>query len=404
MVEWLTLLAQQQVQNYLVELAGVDEKEFVLKQKDTFGIPAAVIATQLAARKKAAVKIPSWHATRGIVYPPTVNLEQSSSEATARYKASLMNSLLGPSARQLAGDLTGGFGVDGFYMAKLFASFHLVEKERGLLELAQHNHHVLGASGIVYYHKTAEDFIEKALPGYDLIFIDPSRRSENTRKVFRLADCTPDVTLLQDLLFQRTTHLLIKASPLLDLQQGLREIKHVKSVTVLSVENEVKEVLFFAEKSFSGEPSINAVDLSRNGDVQTHFSFTAEEEKQAQSKLEEPQRYLYEPNASILKAGAFKLIGEKYDLTKLAVNTHLYTSTEFISGFPGRTFRVDVLNPDAKQVKEFLPHGQANVATRNYPLTPDQIKKKLGLRDGGEKFVLAFSSSKKKFIAACTRI
>lgn len=404
MVEWLTLLAQQQVQNYLFELAGVDEKEFVLRQKEAFGIPASVIATQMAARKKAAVKIPSWYALKGIVYPPTVNLEQSSSEATACYKASLLDSMLDKNARQLGCDLTGGFGVDSFFMATLFSSFHQVERDRSLLELAQHNHHLLGASGIVYYHKAAEEFIEKALPGYDLIFIDPSRRNENTRKVFRLADCTPDVTLLQDLLFQRTKHLLIKASPLLDLQQGLREIRQVKSVTILSVENEVKEVLFFAEKGFSGEPVIHAVDLHRNGEVHTSFQFTAEEERQAQSTFEEPLRYLYEPNASILKAGAFKLIGEKHGLTKLAVNTHLYTSADLLSGFPGRVFRTELLNPDAKQLNEFLPQGQANVATRNYPLTPDQIKKKLGLRDGGEKFVLAFSSSKKKFIAACTRI
>lgn len=404
MVEWLTLLAQQQVQNYLFELAGTDEKEFVLKQKDSFGIPASVMATQLVARKKAAHKLPSWHGTKGIVYPPSLNLEQSSSEATARYKANFLTSLLPTASRQVACDLTGGFGVDTFFLSTVFSSFQYVEKEKSLLALAEHNHHLLGSTGITYHESTAEEFIEGTASGYDLIYIDPSRRNENARKVFRLADCTPDITLLQNLFFQKAGFILLKASPLLDIQQGLREVKNVKAIVVLSVENEVKEMLFFAEKNFSGEPVIKAVDLSRTGDVFTDFHFSSEEESKAQSVFEEPLHYLYEPNASILKAGAFKLIGEKYQLSKLAVNTHLYTSDHLVPEFPGRIFLVEQLNPDTDQLAKLLPLRQANVATRNYPLTPEQIKKKLGVRDGGEKFVLGFSSSRKKWIAVCTRV
>lgn len=404
MVEWLTLLAQQQVQNYLFELAGVDEREFALKQKETFGIPASVIAAQLVGRRKAASKIPSWHHTKGIVYPLTINLEQSSSEATAQYKSSFLKSTLEKSSRQVACDLTGGFGVDSFFLSSIFTSFHHVEKEKGLLELAEHNHHVLSASGITYHHSTAEDFIEKTSLEYDLIFIDPSRRNENARKVFQLADCTPDITLLQNLFFQKARFILVKASPLLDIQQGLREITNVKTVIVLSVENEVKELLFFAEKNYSGEPIIKSVDLNRAGEELCDFQFSAEEEKSAQSVFSEPLHYLYEPNASILKAGAFKLIGEKYGLAKLAINTHLYTSEQLVSNFPGRIFNVEQLNPDAKQLKVLLPSGQANVTTRNYPLSTDQLKKKLGLRDGGETFVVGFSSVMKKFFAVCKQV
>ncbi|MBP9927273.1 MAG: class I SAM-dependent methyltransferase, partial [Cyclobacteriaceae bacterium] len=188
-------------------------------------------------------------------------------------------------------------------------------------------------------------------------------------------------------------------SPLLDIQQGLRELTNTKKVIVVSVNNECKELLFLCEKNFMGDAQIEAVDLFANGDIKNTFSFFPQEEKNANSLLGEAAKYLYEPNASILKAGAFKLISEKFQLIKLAANTHLYTANHLMADFPGRIFQVESLDPDTKQLKSLLPNGKANVLTRNYPLKPEELKKKLKLTDGGEKYVIGFSSQKKKHLA-----
>jgi len=398
----ITLIAQPSVQRFLIEHENEDEQMLVLKQKEVEGIPAPIIATQLLGRRKAKTKLPTWYKTKGIIYPPSVNLEQSSSEATALFKSAIVNSVI--SKKELAADLTGGFGVDTLFLSTLFKSIHYVEPDTALQEIARHNHRQLKASNILHHCSEAEEFINLTPLQFDLVYIDPSRRDEQSRKIFKLRDCIPDITRLQSTLLDKSQFLLLKASPLLDIQQGLREISQVKEVYVVSVNNACKELLFLADKYDAHETQVTAVDLFENGEVRSSFTFTVREERDALVKFGDPDHYLYEPNASILKSGAFKLIAENFRLKKLAPNTHLYTSSTQVADFPGRTFKVEFLDPDAKQLIALLPDRKVNVVSKNYPLTPDQIKIKYRLQDGGKKFLLAFSSSKKKHLALCARI
>lgn len=402
LTSYLSQVTRSSIQDYLVEHEYDDEKVLVLKQKEIDGIPSSIIATQLSGRRKAKSKLPTWYKTAGIIYPPTVNLEQCSSEATAIFKTHIINSVL--STKRVAVDLTGGFGVDTFFLATLFESVHYAEPNTELFEITKQNHVQLGASNITHQCTSAEKFIEDSVLEFDLVYIDPSRRDGNSRKVYKLAHCFPDITALQRALFDKSLFILLKASPLLDIQQGLREIQQVKTVFVVSVGNECKELLFLAERNYEGEPLIEAVDLFEDGRIRSSFTFTIPDERNAHAALGEPDSYLYEPNASILKSGAFKLMAEKFALSKLDVNTHLYTSSSEVPNFPGKVFLIECLNPDAKKLKELLPEGKVNVVSRNYPLTPDEIKKKLHLRDGGAKFLIGFSSSKKKHLALCSRI
>ncbi len=399
---YLSRIANPDVQDFIIHHEGEDERQFVLRQKEVFGLPAAWIAQQLVGRRKAKVKLPTWYKTKGIIYPPTLNLEQSSSQATALFKAEIEESTL--DERSVAVDLTGGLGVDSFYQSHKFISFHYIEPDKELFEITRHNHEVLKATNITHHNTDADQFLDQTTSDFDLIFIDPSRRDNKSRKIIRLADCLPDVTQLQQKILNRTRFLLVKTSPLLDIQQGLRELDHVKKVYVVSVDNECKELLFLADKSCSDEVTIEAVDLFSDGKIRSSFSFNAEEEKNSTIALGEPQNFLYEPNASILKAGAFKLISEKFQLPKLAANTHLYTSNSLIDNYPGRVFQIEVLNPEARKLPDLLPNSQVNIVTRNYPLKPEELKKKLKLRDGGDKYLIGFSSEKKKYLALCSRI
>ena len=193
---------------------------------------------------------------------------------------------------------------------------------------------------------------------------------------------------------------------MLDLQQGTKELNNVEKVFVLAVDNECKEVLFLCRKGYEAEPVIEAIDLKSNSNKNSiPFDFLLSEEKKSIAEFSNPLRYLYEPHAALLKAGAFKLIAQRFSLKKLQQHTHLYTSENLITEFPGRIFEIEALiKPDAKVVRQFFPEGKANVATRNYPLWPEELKKKTGLKDGGEKFLIGFSGVKEKFVAVCHKI
>lgn len=402
MKEFLPLLLESSIQEYLIEHEQEDVHSLVLKQKEILGLPASIIAKQLSGRSTAKNKLPTWYKTKGIIYPPTINLEQCSSEATATFKGNILKEEI--KSRLVAVDLTGGFGIDSYFLSTNFKNTHHVDVNEELLEIAKHNHKTLGADTIKHHNETAEQFIENSTEVFDVVYIDPSRRDQQSRKVFRLADCTPDITTLQHTIFKKSNSLLVKGSPLLDIQQGLRELISVKKVFVVSVENECKELLFFAEKNYSDNVQIEAVDLKNSGLVRSSFVFSSDQEKKSTSKWSEPLEYLYEPNASIMKAGAFKLIGERYHLSKLSVNTHLYSSEELISDFPGRIFQIEKLNPTQKELNSLLPTKQVNVLTRNYPLRPEELKKKLNLRDGGDKYLIGFSTQTKKHVGLCLRL
>jgi hypothetical protein len=392
-------LLHPQVQLFIRNHEQDDENKLILKHREILGVPIGLIADQLVGRKKAKIKIPVYYNTPNIIYPPGLNLEQSSSEKTAVFKADLLNVLKN---KKVIADLTGGFGVDSFFLSKVFQTLIYSEPSDLLLQFAKHNHEALGASGIRYQNITAEIFLESYNEKLDCIFIDPSRRDKSSKKVFKLSDCVPNVPELLPKIFEKTECVLIKTSPLLDIAEGIRELKAVEKVWVVSVENECKELLFFCRREFADEPMITAVNLDNDHDS---FEFTLSAEKSRTSKFSAPLAFLYEPNASILKAGAFKSVGEKYILFKINVNTHLYTSTSYIQNFPGRVFKIiQPVKPEAKSVREFFPDGKANVITRNYPLTPAELKKKTKLKDGGDLYLIGFSGQKEKHLVAAERM
>ncbi len=395
----LNALLSPTIQAYLHAHEDVDIESFLLKHQTLFELPASVLANQLAGRQKAKEKLPEFYATNGIVYPPVVNMEQCSSEQTANFKASILKS-----AGKTLADLTGGFGVDTYYFSKFFDCVYYIEPESSLVEIAKHNHTILGAQNIFHRQLTAEEFLETSTHPVDCIYVDPSRRKTGNQKVYSFADSQPNVIALQEKLFEKASTLLIKASPLLDVQQGIQELKNVERVFIVSVANECKELLFWCSNDFEKEPLMEAINVEKTGDISS-FSFYRSAEQVQKIQHTNPLTYLYEPNASILKSGAFKLVGSRLLLQKISANTHLYTSDVLIKNFPGRVFKIEAhVKANPNEVLKFFPDGKANITTRNYPLSVEELRKKTKLKNGGEKFLIGFSGVSEKFLAVAQKV
>ncbi len=335
------------------------------------------ILNQINGLQKTKTKLPTFYENENIIYPVSLSMEQCSSEQTALFKSQLVNG-------KTAVDLTGGFGVDAYFFSKLFSEVSYVEQNAELFEIAQHNFQVLNAP-IQCYQNSCEDFLQKNVKKFDLAYIDPSRRDE-TKRVFKLTECTPNVIELLPQFLKTAKQLIIKTSPLLDIKQTLNDLQLVSKVWVVSVNNDCKEVLYLVENSKTISPEIIAVNLAKNTSI---FSFNYESEATTSVDFSEPLSYLYEPNASVLKAGGFKSIAQQFHLKKLAVNTHLYTSEKLVVNFPGRCFKINhTLEYNEKSFK-VLGIKKASITVRNFPDSINQIKKKLKLTDGGNDYIFA---------------
>ena len=392
-----TQLLRKDIQEYIFEHETADEKSLVLQSKEILDVPTFLIAQQIAGRRKAKYKLPTWYATKGIIYPPSINLEQSSSEATAKYKSSII------SKGKIAADLTGGFGVDSFFISKQFDRFYYVEPDEQLLSVVKHNHTLLGADNIQYVNSSAEEFIRHTVEQFDLLFIDPSRRNKQ-QKVFKLADCIPNVVELLPALIGKSKRILIKNSPLLDIHEGIRELEGADDVMVIAVNNECKELLFSLSRQITSSASIRAIDIDTKANRSSSFAFKQEDEKRTIVQFSSPQEWIYEPSAALLKAGAFKTIVVRYEISKLHPNTHLYTSENQIKFLSGRTFRIRQHLKMDKNIKELFPNGHANILTRNYPLSVEEIKKKTGLKEGGDLYLICTQSENEKHVLLAERI
>lgn len=369
----------------------------------------ALLLSQIAGRQMARLKIPSWYEREEIFYPAHLSLEQASSELTARYKASLVSAVTGTSAKERSGrfaDLTGGMGIDFAFLAPLFGEADYVEQNVELCDIAEHNFGVLQLHHARVRCASAAQFLREADP-YDLIYLDPARRDEAGRKVFRIEDCTPDLTELCTLLLEKAEKVMVKYSPMLDIALAVKTLGHVGEVQVVSVDNECKELLFLLSKTAGAAPQYVAVNLKRSGE-QERFSFTMAQEQQAAiSFADAPGHYLYEPNASILKAGAFKGVAQSYHLQKLHTNSHLYTSDERIVDFPGRVFEVvSFFVPNKQNSKAFTRETKkANIAVRNFPMTVAEIRRKTGLAEGGDTYLFATTlSDERKVWIVCRKV
>ena len=273
--ETIELLCSPEMKDYIRQNEHADVRALVLRHETIYGIPSSVVADQIRGRSKAKEKLPLWFDTPGIVYPPTINLEQCSSYRTANYKLEILNSL-GIGRKLCVADLTGGFGVDCYYFSRLCSQVHYVEKDPDLAAIAKHNHQLLGASNIQYHVMTAEMFLEQSIEHLDLIYIDPSRRKDN-RRVVRFAECEPNIISLKKKIFSYSPFLLIKASPLLDIHAGMEELKDVQNIYLVSVDNECREVLFLCKDRYANEARLTAINFTGTSHQQLTF-FLIEEQ------------------------------------------------------------------------------------------------------------------------------
>ncbi len=379
-------LKKTEIQKFIQDHLYDDPASLMLRAASYPGIPMREVVEQIQSKRKAKHKLPDWFGTAGIIYPPVLSLEQCSSEKTALYKASLVQG-------STMVDLTGGMGIDTFYLSRSFEETHYVERQEHLVQLAKHNFDHLQAHSIKSHHSQAEDFLENLNKQVDLIYLDPARRGAHNSKVVRFEDCEPDVTQLQPLLRQRTKSLLIKASPMLDIKGAISDLGAVTSIHVVADRNEVKELLFFIDENASVNPEIHTINFRPEGEWR--YSFDYESESEVLSQFGTVSGFVYEPNAAILKAGGFKSVGEQFTgLVKLHANTHLYTSDNLVENFPGRVFEVlDSLQMNKKQLRRKLPEMKANISIRNFPMSVDQIRKKTGLKEGGDQYVFGLTDA-----------
>ena len=376
----------QQQEDFIRQHEDNDIRELALKlDKDKYReLDVDLLLKQISGRKTAKDKLPSWYNHDEIIYPVHLSIEQASSEATANYKASLI-----PDGNSTFADLTGGMGVDFAFLSQRFAQSVYVEQNRELCETAGHNFEVLGLQNVATENSTSEAYLEKML-AVDVIYLDPSRRDDTGKKVVRIEDCSPDVTKIQDLLLAKAKIVLIKFSPMLDISLAIKSLKKVSEIHVVSVENECKELLFLLSSEKDRTRYI-AVNLNKNGKIEK-FYFTHEEEQNAEISFAGTiGKYLYEPNASILKAGGFKSVAQQFDIQKLHVNSHLYTSDRLISNFPGRVFEVTTwFIPNKKNIKSFVSETKkANISVRNFPMSVAEIRQKTGIKEGGDVYLFA---------------
>ena len=376
-----SVFTQPHIQQFIREHERDDPYQLALQAHRYPNYPIPAIVEQLQARQKAKHKLPEWHATEGLLFPPSLSMEQCSSQATAQFKQRLVQ------GQQLV-DLTGGAGVDTYYLSQSFEQTDYVEQDPALATLAQHNFSVLGAHHVRTHTTSAEVFLQRMRDPADCIYLDPARRDDHNRKVFQLADSRPDVLALRDALLTKSSTVLLKTAPLLDIQAAVQALKKIVQVYIVAVNNEVKEVLYRMANDVPAEPEIIAVNL--RGDVEEFFAFYRSQEDQSEASYADPLTYLYEPHAALMKAGAFKLIAQRFELYKLHPNTHLYTSDKLIPDFPGRTFWCQAVVPyQKKAVRQHLVQSKANITSRNFPDSVAAVRRKLGLKDGGDTYLFA---------------
>ena len=356
-------------------------------------------------------KLPTFAGMQDWWYPVRLSCEQCSSEATARYKCSLL-----PTLPYTLTDLTGGYGVDTYFMSERASRAHYVERNEDLCKIVAHNFQTTRPQ--VDIHNTDAIHYLQDMPSCDVIYLDPARRDQHGGKVFRLEDCEPNVVEILPALRSKSKLIIIKLSPMLDISQALHSLEGTWDVHIVAVKNEVKEVLLVSGLDRyhpvtttegyrrDNEGKVYATNILTLSDTPVGFSFSQSEEREAQCEYYDGSReelisagaYVYEPNAAIIKAGAFKLVAQRYGLCKMAPNTHLYLSKELVEDFPGRVWQI--LESNIKDAK----NTQASILTRNYPLTPEQLRKKLKIKDSDTQTIIGARLAEKPTLLLAKRV
>ena len=397
----------EQTADFVAAHRTEDVRQLALKAKRVEGLDLPLALDQIAGWQIACKKLPQWASCEGIIYPPHISMEQCSSQFTAQYKSEIAQTLLTPAvtvrarmsdsaesdtlvARSSMVDLTGGFGVDFSYLARGFSQATYVERQRHLCDLAEHN---MAALGLDQARIVCDDGVEylRQMDPVDFIYLDPARRDEHGSRTYAIEDCTPNVLELRDLLLAKSQCTLVKLSPMLDWRKAVADFDGtVREVHIVATGNECKELLLVLSQQVHEEPSAPRVFCVNDNQRIDYDSAAYTQGLRIGGKpLPETKNYLYEPNASIMKAGCFDLVEERFGVTQVGPSSHLFVSATPVADFPGRGFAIEAIGGMNKKDIKRLLNGtkQANIAVRNFPLTAPQLRKKLKLADGGPVYL-----------------
>ena len=392
----------EKTREFIREHADEDVRKVALLGTKDPEVDLQVALQQIAGRQTAKKKLPSWAAVEGVIYPPHLNMEQCSSELTARYKATIAGE-----GGSMA-DLTGGFGIDFYWMSQGFEHRHYVEQNEALCEIAENNLRTLGLDGFIYCCDTATYLT--TMPHVSLIYMDPARRNEHGGRTYGIEDCTPNVLELLPLLMEKADRVMLKLSPMLDWRKAVKQLQYVSEVHIVSVDNECKELVVEMWKEERGmwnvecgmrnemcQTRVVCVNLLSNGGQQVFEfgAFALGGQSISHSSLL-ISHFLYEPNASIMKAGCFGELAQRYGVSPVAANSHLFLSSVEIDDFPGRRFQILAISSMNKKElsKNLVSMERANIAVRNFPMSAEQLRKNLKLKDGGDNYLFATTNDK----------
>ena len=377
-----TEILNKEVQNYINANLETDLQSLLLKKSPFSEVSMQEMVQQIKGKKVAHRKFP-FLLKENIVFPPNLNLEQASSQSTAEFKAENLN------GKKFL-DLTCGFGIDAYFLSQNFGEITLVEKNPELLDVVKHNWKILNKKA-TFVNENLEHFLAKNSESFDVIYLDPARRDSEKNKKFLLEDLSPNLLEIQDQLLEISSQIIIKLSPLIDISYLISVLKNVAKIQIIAVRNEVKELIVFLEKARKGDDvEISCINLESDD---AEFAFQFKEEKTAVSAFSEPQQFLYIPNNAVLKSGAFNLISQFFNGKKLHPNTHFYTSDKRIERFPGRILEINMI--DSKHIRKGEKY---NIISKNYPLSPDEIKKKYKILDGGNCYLIFTQTQNRKII------
>lgn len=396
-----------------------DVRELALKAKRVDGLDLPLALDQIAGWQIASKKLPQWASCEGIVYPPHISMEQCSSQFTAQYKSEIAQTLLKPAttvrarvsdsaesdtlvAKRAMVDLTGGFGVDFSYLARGFSQATYVERQRHLCDLAAHNMAALGLDQARIVCGDGVEYLRQMDP-VDFIYLDPARRDEHGARTYAIEDCTPNVLELRNLLLAKSQCTLVKLSPMLDWRKAVADFDGaVREVHIVATGNECKELLLVLGRPAHSDARDGVDGAGSHWRLAPHVFCVNDDQRIDYDSatytqglriggkpLPEAKNYLYEPNASIMKAGCFDLVEERFGVTQIGPSSHLFVSEQQIADFPGRGFAIEAVGSMNKKDTKRLLNGakQANIAVRNFPLTAPQLRKKLKLADGGTVYL-----------------
>lgn len=388
-------LLDPEIQKFLAAHEGEDVAKLALKPLPNQNWDRTTLMDQIKSRQKARLKIPQWFENKNtLIFPNADLVEQASSAATALYKASIING-------DTFADLTGGMGVDSWALSQSFNTGFCIEHNKDAATLLAHNLPQLCKNPINVLNQCAEDFVS-GMKDVDLIFIDPQRRDDRSKGKFRFEDCSPGILKILPVLIEKAQKVIIKASPMLDIHQGIEQLGFVTEIHIVEKEQNCKELLFVLDSAnLTTDPKIISVALDDEGKPETHFEYSFLAEKEIECDFAMPQTYLYEPGPAFMKSGGLKTLAARYNISKLHPHTHLYTSQDLKPGFPGRIFEIQGVH---KAQANDIPAKKANLAVRNFPMSVESLRKKLKISDGGDMYYFACTlANGNKAILSCIK-